>query len=374
MIYFDNSATSWPKPDRVYRGVYEFMKKYGANPGRGAHAMSFEAQKVIYTCREMLCDFFGCSDSSSVIFTKNATESLNTVIKGVLKSGDHVITTSMEHNSVLRPLDKLTDFGVKSDIVWGGADGFVNPADIENMILPNTRLIIVNHVSNVCGTVQDISEIGRIAHRHGVLFAVDAAQSAGVLDFDMSNIDFLCTAGHKGLYGPMGTGVMCINCSEMIDTLTEGGTGSYSLDMEQPREYPDRFESGTLNAPGIAGLLEGVKFLRVVGTKAILEHEQRLAKYFIEGLSTIKGVKVYGCEDINKRTGVVAFNKNGFDCTQLSDILDSKYGIASRAGYHCAYKAHCTIGSGEEGAVRFSFGRFNTRDEISRALFAIAHI
>ena len=374
MIYFDNSATSWPKPDRVYRGVYDFMKKHAANPGRSSHAMSREAQNVIYSCREMIAGFIGGIDPSKVIFTKNATEALNIVIKGVLKCGDHAICTSMEHNSVLRPLDKLGKNGVKSDIVWGDSSGYVSPDDIEHKIRPETKLIIVNHVSNVCGAIQDIGMIGKIAHRHGVLFAVDAAQSAGVLDFDMSNIDFLCMAGHKGLFGPMGTGVLCINCDFDIDSVIEGGTGSYSSLLSQPEELPDRFESGTLNAVGIAGLLEGIKFLRVVGTESVLEHERKLASYFISGLMSIPGAQLYGPDDIYRRTGVVAFNLRDMDCVELAGVLDSKYHIACRAGYHCAYNAHKTIGSGDSGAVRFSFGRFNTRDEVSRALFAIAHV
>ena len=257
--------------------------------------------------------------------------------------------------------------------MWGGVDGFVNPDDIEKKIRYDTKLIVVNHVSNVCGTIQDIDAIGAMAHSYGIPLLVDGAQSGGVLGYNMQNIDFLCLAGHKGLYGPMGTGVLCINGSRNPDTLMEGGTGSYSSSLSQPDELPDRYESGTLNAPGIAGLLEGIKFLRVVGTKSILDHERRLASYFIEGLNTIPGVTVYGSEDINMRTGVVSFNKQGKDCVELAQILSDKYDIASRAGYHCAPNAHRTVGSGESGSVRFSFGRFNTKDEVSRALFAIAH-
>lgn len=373
MIYFDNSATTWPKPDRVYRGVYEYMRKYAANPGRSGHAMARASSDIIYSCRELICEFIGGIDSTKVVFTKNATEALNIVIKGVMRGKGHAICTSMEHNSVLRPLDKLRKNGVKFDIVWGDSNGYVTPEDIEKKITPETKLVIVNHVSNVCGTIQDISSIGKIAHKHGALFAVDGAQSGGVLDFDMSNIDFLCLAGHKGLYGPMGTGVLCINCDYPLDTLFEGGTGSYSSHLSQPEELPDRFESGTLNAVGIAGLLEGIKFLRVVGTNSILEHERHLTSYFINGLMSIPNTAIYGSTDISKRTGVVAFNRKDKDCVELARILNDKYNIACRAGYHCAYTAHQTIGSGDCGAVRFSFGKFNTKDEVSRALFAIAH-
>ena len=370
MIYFDNSATSWPKPDRVYRGVYEFMKKYAANPGRSGHTMSQISSSVIYECRELLANMFCITDCSSVIFTKNTTEALNIVIKGVLKPGDHVITTSMEHNSVLRPLDKLSKHGVKFDVVKADLNGFVNPSDIENKITNLTKLIIVNHVSNVCGTIQDIDSICDIAHKHGILFAVDAAQSAGVLNIGCKP-DFIALAGHKGLYGPMGTGALCINCDYKLSTLIEGGTGSYSEYISQPDELPDMFESGTLNAPGIAGLCEGLKFVNIVGVDNIRHHETMLLKYFIEGLHSIKGIKVYGPCDISKQTAVVAFNKNNMDCVTVSQLLNDKFHIASRSGYHCAYNAHKTIGSGDLGAVRFSFGKFNTRDEVSKALMAI---
>ena len=247
-VYFDNSATTWPKPDRVYRGVYEFMKRNASNPGRSGYAMSKETQNIVYSCRELICDYLKVNDPSKIIFTKNTTEALNIVIKGLLKKGDHVICTSMEHNSVYRPLDKLTENGVKFDVVWADEEGCIDPNDIEKSIQPNTKLIVVNHVSNVCGSIHDIDTIGKIAHKHSVLFAVDAAQSAGILNYNMENIDYLCMAGHKGLYGPMGTGVLCINCDVYPDTLIEGGTGSYSGFITQPKELPDKYESGTLNA------------------------------------------------------------------------------------------------------------------------------
>lgn len=369
MIYFDNSATTWPKPDRVYRGVYEFMKKYGFNPGRGLYDSAQKSASVIYDCRQLAAKMFGLKDSSHIIFTKNTTEALNIIIKGVVKSGDHVIITSMEHNSVLRPLDKMKQNGVKFDIVDGDIFGVVDPVEIENHICDNTKLIVVNHVSNVCGCVQDIKTIGNIAKKHGILFAVDGAQSGGIVD--ICDADYIALAGHKGLYGPMGTGMLCINTDVIPQSLIEGGTGSYSVNSSQPEELPDKFESGTINAPGIAGLLEGLKFVTVNGIDEIRHHEQMLTKYFIEGLSCIKGIKLYGPCDINKQIGVVSFNKSGFDCVNFSQILNDKYGICSRAGYHCAYLAHRTIGSGESGTVRFSFSRFNTKDEISKALMAI---
>lgn len=373
MIYFDNAATTWPKPDRVYRGVYEFMKRSAANPGRSGHRMARSSSDTVYTCRELLSEFIGLDDPSSVIFTKNTTEALNTVIHGVMCGGGHAICTSMEHNSVLRPLEELARRGVISyDMVWGDSEGFVAAEDIIRRVRCDTKLIAVNHVSNVCGSVQNISEIGAEAHKRGILFLVDGAQSGGVLGFDMENIDFLCLAGHKGLYGPMGTGVLCVNTDAYVAPLTQGGTGSYSSVLTQPDELPDRLESGTLNAVGIAGLLEGIKFLHVVGTDDILHHERELARYFIEGLSVIPNTVLYGTSDMSRRTGVVAFNRTDIDCVTLAGILNDKYDIASRAGLHCAYNAHRTIGSGDDGAVRFSFGRFNNRDEVSRALLAIS--
>ncbi len=373
MIYFDNAATTWPKPDRVYRGVYEFMKSCAANPGRGGHRMARRSSDIVYTCREMLAEFIGVNDPSSVIFTKNATEALNTVIHGVMSSGGHAVCTSMEHNSVLRPLEDLARRGIISyDMVWGNSEGFVTADDIIRRVRADTKLIVVNHVSNVCGSIQDISEIGAEAHKRGILFLADGAQSGGVINYNMDNIDFLALAGHKGLYGPMGTGVLCVNTDAYIAPLTQGGTGSYSSVLTQPDELPDRLESGTLNAVGIAGLLEGIKFLRVVGMEDILHHERELARYFIEGLSVIPNTVLYGTTDISKRTGVVAFNRTDIDCVTLAAVLSDKYDIASRAGLHCAYNAHRTIGSGDDGAVRFAFGRFNTRDEVSKALLAIS--
>lgn len=370
MIYFDNSATTWPKPDRVYRGVYEFMKKYGANPGRGGHYMAQKASEAVYECREVAARLLGIDDCSKIIFTKNTTEALNMVIKGVLKPGDHAVCTSMEHNSVYRPLDKMSKNGVKFDIVQGDKDGIISPGNIEDAILPETKLVIVNHMSNVCGTIQDIEAISEIVHRKGALLLVDCAQSGGLININMNNVDFAAFAGHKGFYGPMGTGMLCINCDTDISSLTEGGTGSYSDSIVQPEEFPDRLESGTLNAPGIAGLCEGMKFVSVVGLDRIYEHEMKLTKYFTDNLRSIKGITMYGPDEYSKKGPVVAFNKAGMDCVTLAQKLNDKFSIASRAGYHCAYKSHQTIGS-VDGCVRFSFGRFNTIDEVGKSLKAI---
>ena len=370
MIYFDNSATSWPKPNRVYRGVYEFMKNVGANPGRGGHYMAQKASETVYECREVAARFFGVDDCSRIIFTKNTTEALNIVIKGCLKSGDHAVCTSMEHNSVYRPLDKMSENGVKFDIVSGDEMGYVTAQNIEEAMKPNTKLVIVNHMSNVCGTIQDIKAISKVVHNKGAMLLVDCAQSAGVIRLDISDADFVAIAGHKGLYGPMGTGLLCINCDYDLVSLMEGGTGSYSDSTIQPQEYPDRHESGTLNAPGIAGLCEGLKFLSILCSDMIYAHEMELTKYLTDNSRSIKGITVYGTADYDNKGPVVAFNKDGIDCVILSQMLNDKFSIASRAGYHCAYKAHQTIGS-RDGCVRFSFGWFNTIEEVSKALKAI---
>lgn len=377
MVYLDNSATSWPKPNRVYRAMYDFMRTSAANPGRSGHRMAVKSSETVYKCREIVSDMFNVANPGNVIFTVNTTYALNTAIKGVLKEGDHAVCTCMEHNSVLRPLESLKVRGIITyDTVKADSTGYVSPSDIENAIRGNTRCVIVNHVSNVCGTIQSIAEIGRVCKKHKVYFIVDGAQSGGILPIDMvkNNISMLALAGHKGLMGPMGTGILCIADGLMPQTFCEGGTGSYSKDLIQPQELPDRFEAGTLNAVGICGLLEGLKYISVVGTDNIYAHEMELTKRFITGLNNIKRVKIYGINGFENRTGVVAVNIDGMDCINAAQQLNDKYSIAVRSGYHCAYPAHMAIGSGDGGAIRFSFGAFNTVDDVNRALFAINHI
>ena len=377
MVYLDNSATSWPKPNRVYRAVYEFMKKSGANPGRGGHKMAVEASEVVYFCRELMCSVFNAPTPSNVVFTKNTTEALNMAIKGVVKKGDHIITTSMEHNSVLRVLYKLAiEDIITYDIVNGDYKGYVKACDIEAKIKPNTRLVIVNHISNVCGSVQPIYDIGILCKKHKLYFLVDGAQSAGVIPIDMykNNISLLALAGHKGLMGPMGTGALIVADGIKLNTICEGGTGSYSKELLQPLEMPDRLESGTLNAPGICGLLEGLKYISVVGINNIYEHELALTQLFLKGLNDIKNIKVYGPSAGDLRCGVVSLNIDGKDCVEMAGILSDKYNIAVRAGYHCAYLAHETIGSSDTGTIRFSFGPFNTAEDVQKSLFALKNM
>ncbi len=377
MIYLDNSATSWPKPRDVYLSVVDAIKIYGANPGRAGHKMSLAASEEIFKCRMAVAEFFGIADPSKVIFTLNATDSLNMAIKGILKENDHVVVSSMEHNSVLRPVFALSqEKGITYDMVWGNVYGYVSAEEIEKAIKPNTALIILTHASNVCGTVNPIREVGAIARKHHIPFLVDASQSAGILPIDVEkdNIDILATAGHKGLYGPVGVGILYIKDASVVNTLKEGGTGSNSMDLKQPEILPDKFESGTLNTIGIMGLSSGIKFLNKVGIDEIFYHEKKLTGMMIERLAFTKGVSVYGYLHTENRLGVVSFNISGLDSVEVSKYLDERYNIAVRAGYHCAYTAHQTIGTESPGTVRVSVGAFNTANDIETLCNAVREI
>jgi len=376
MIYLDNAATSFPKPKTVYQNVIKAMTKYGGNPGRGSHSMAIEGAKVIYETRELLAQLFNLDDPMKVIFTFNATDSLNLAIKGLLKSGDHVIVTSMEHNSVLRPVKELEKIGVNNTIVSCEIDGKINISNIEKEIKDNTKLIITTHVSNLTGTIFPIDEIGKMCRKHQITYLVDASQSAGVLDIDMQkfNIDFLAFPGHKGLLGPQGTGALLINSDIEMNQLKEGGTGSESSSLHQPNFYPDKFEAGTPNLPGIAGLNAGLKYIQNRGTKSILSHENELINLFINGLEANHKIAIYGPRSINDRCGVVSINILGIDSSEVAYLLDTKYNIAVRPGLHCAPLAHKTIGTESIGAVRFSVGPFNTKSDIIAAIKAINEI
>lgn len=376
MIYLDNAATTYPKPETVYDEVMRAMKEYGANPGRGSHAMAIEGARVIYETRENLAKLFNIDDPMRVILTFNATDSLNQGIKGVLNPGDHVITTTMEHNSVLRPIKELEKYGIKNTIVHCNSDGSINTERLEEAIRSNTKLIVTTHVSNLSGTILPIEKIGNMCKRRNVLYMLDASQSAGVLDIDMKkhNIDLLAAPGHKGLLGPQGTGILIINCDDEIKHLKEGGTGSESSNIYQPDFYPDKLEAGTHNLPGIAGLNEGVKYILNKGTKSIYSHEKKLLEAFIEGIKNISKIKIYGPEDIEQRCGVVSVNLENVDSSELAFMLDTEYGIAVRPGLHCAPLAHKTIGTENVGAVRFSVGPFNEMTDIKAAVNALKEI
>lgn len=376
MIYLDNAATSFPKPDIVYESIMKAMKEYGANPGRSGHKLALKAGRGIYESREILAEFFNIDNPMNIIFTYNATDALNLAIKGYLKPGDHVITTSMEHNSVLRPLISLESIGIKTTIVQCDKTGWVNIKDIEKSINEKTKLIVTTHASNVTGTLFPVKEIGKLAKKYGVTYMVDAAQTAGVYDIDVNdfNIDILAFPGHKSLLGPQGTGAIYIKEGIDIKQMKEGGTGSKSHELTHPDILPDKFESGTPNTPGIVGLGEGVKYIMEKGTKNIREHEEQLTDHFIKELSKIEKVKTYGPKDAKKQASVVSINIEDEDSSEVSYILDKVFNIATRPGLHCAPLAHKTIGTFEQGVVRFSIGLFNTHDHIEAAVKAVREI
>ncbi|HLR21670.1 MAG TPA: aminotransferase class V-fold PLP-dependent enzyme [Tissierellaceae bacterium] len=376
MIYFDNAATSFPKPDNVYEEVMKVMKEYGANPGRSGHKLALKAGRDIFETRELISKLFNTGNPMNIVFTFNGTESLNLGIKGVLQPGDHVITTSMEHNSVLRPIKHLEKKDVESTIVKADSSGLVDPSDIEAAIKPNTKLIVVTHISNLTGSIMPIEKIGEIAKDNNIYYLVDAAQSAGVYNIDVEkmNIDILAFPGHKSLLGPQGTGGLYIREGIDLQSVFQGGTGSRSDSLEQPDTKPDKYESGTTNAPGIIGLGAGIRYILDKGIDNIRKYEEDLTKYFIDEVTKINGVEVYGPLDIKKQASVVSININDKDSSEIAYILDEEYNIAVRPGMHCAPLGHETIGTFEQGTVRFSFGIFNTYDEIDQAIYAIKKI
>lgn len=376
MIYLDNAATTYPKPKTVYKSVMECMTNYCANPGRSSHSMAIKGAKNIYDTRELVANFFNFNDPLRVIFTSNATDSLNLAIKGLLKTGDHVITTSMEHNSVLRPISFLKQFGVESTIINCDESGMINVQDIEDAIRDNTKLIVTTHVSNLTGTIFPIKNIGAICKKHNIVYLLDASQSAGVLKIDMqeNNISMLAAPGHKGLLGPQGIGILLIENGIELHELKQGGTGSESSKMTQPTFCPDRYESGTPNLPGIVGLSSGIKYILNRGLNSIYSHEKILLDIFINELRKNPKIRIYGPLDNKHRSSVVCLNILGKDSSEVAYILDSKYNIAVRPGLHCAPLAHKTIGTDKIGAVRFSISVFTRKEEIMYAVKALNEI
>ncbi|MDH7487195.1 MAG: aminotransferase class V-fold PLP-dependent enzyme [Anaerolineae bacterium] len=376
MIYFDNAATSWPKPPVVVQAMLHFLNEVGASPGRSAHRLSIAAGRIVYQARETLAELFGAPDPLRIVFAANATEALNLALRGLLRPDDHVITSSMEHNSVMRPLRALERQGVEVTVVRCSPQGFLDPADVERALRPNTALIVLNHASNVAGTLLPVREAGAIARRHGLLFLVDTAQTAGAVPVDMQadKIDLLAFTGHKSLYGPMGTGGLVIG--ERVDParlepLTRGGTGSRSEHEEQPDFLPDRYESGTPNAVGLAGLSAGVRWVLDQGVEAIRRHEVALTQRLLDGLQSIPGVTVYGPLDAGRQTATVSFNIAGLEPSEAGLRLDEEYGIMCRVGLHCAPAAHRTLGTFPIGTVRFGLGYFNAIEEVETALQAV---
>jgi cysteine desulfurase family protein len=379
MIYFDNPATSWPKPLRVKEAMDQFMEEIGANPGRSGHLLSIEAARIIYEAREALSVLFHVKDSSRIVFTLNATESINLALRGLLKPGDHVITSSMEHNSVMRPLRDLEKRGIALTVVSCFEDGTLDPQEVEKKIQSATRMIVLNHASNVTGTILPIGEVGKIAREYNLLFLADSAQTAGTYPIDVEKdwIDLLAFTGHKSLYGPQGTGGLVIGErikeKEMIP-LKQGGTGSRSEFEEQPDFLPDRFESGTPNGVGIAGLLAGVQFVLEKGVEQIRQNEMALTQKLIEGLKEIPQVKLYGPESVKDRIATISFNLARLSPSEVAQRLEKEFGILCRPGLHCAPAAHRTIGTFPEGTIRFGLSAFNTEAEIETVIRAVSLI
>ena len=376
MIYLDNAATSWPKPPDVAEAMTRFLTDIGASPGRSGHRRAVEAGRIVYDTREALAEFFHAPDPLRVIFTLNVTESLNLALCGLLRPGQHVITGSMEHNSMMRPLRDLEERGVAVSVIPCSPEGLLDVKDVRAAIRPNTVMIALNHASNVIGTIQPIREIGAIARERNLLFLLDAAQSAGVLPIDMlsDQIDLLAFTGHKALLGPTGTGGLIIGervrLSEFAP-LKRGGTGSASELEIQPGFLPDRFESGTMNAVGIAGLSAALRWIKERGLEQIRADDIALTRQLVDGLRDISGVTVYGTGDAARQTATVSFNIEQIEPSSAAFWLDEEFGICCRVGLHCSPAAHKTIGTFPCGTVRFGLGAFNTPDEINRAIAAV---
>lgn len=387
-LYLDNASTTFPKPQVVADAVYQYITHAGTNISRGTCATSSE--NLVYTTRELLCDFFGAEDSKNVIFTKNVTESLNIIIKGLLRSGDHVLVSAMEHNAVMRPIQQIgteltTDNAPIDAITFSripcDAEGALRLDALPQLVRPNTRAIIMTHASNVCGTVQPLSKVGSFCQKHGLRFIVDSAQSAGILPLNMQelHIDALAFTGHKGLLAPQGIGGLLLreNIIDEITPLIVGGTGSLSHTERTPRFLPDKFEAGTLNLPGIAGLQAALVWLRQQGLEKIRTHELMLTQQLLDGLHQLEAqglLRIVGKKNCNERLGVVSIATEKMDIAELAFILADKYAIATRVGLHCAPHAHKTLGTYPTGTLRFSFGWHNTAAEVSVALHALKEV
>lgn len=378
-IYLDNASTTFPKPKVVSDSIYNFLVNIGGNPGRSNHNNGMESNRLLLEARETIASFFNFNNISNVIFASNITSSLNILINGCLKKGDHVITSSIEHNSVLRPLFKLENNNlIELSIVNSNEFGFINVVDIKNAIRKNTKLIILSHASNVLGSIQPIEEIGRLCKDNGIFFILDSAQSAGVLDIDFTklNLSALAFTGHKSLFGPQGIGGFIITdeLNEICNPYILGGTGSMSYSLDQPDFLPDKFESGTLNMPGIVGLNEGIKFINKEGLNTIYEKNSYLRNLLISNLQDIRNIQLY--EDFNNPnyTSCVSFNSTKMDTAELSYELDYKYGIKNRSGLHCAPLTHKSIGSFPNGTVRLSISYFNTVEDINYTIDSINQI
>ena len=377
-VYLDNAATTFPKPKQVVDAMYNYMLNIGGNAGRGNYSNSLQSNRCLYDARETICNFFGYDNPSNVIFTNNVTTSLNMLIKGLLKPGDHVITSSMEHNSVMRPLiDCKNSIHIDLDIVNADSKGFVSVDDIEKSIRSETKLVIITQASNVTGSIQNIKQIGKLCKDNGIFFIVDSSQGAGVLDINMKLIhaDAIAFTGHKSLLGPQGIGGFIIddNLNKNCLSILQGGTGSLSYSLEQPDFLPDKFECGTHNLPGIVGLSESIKFINSIGLNEINEHNKYLLKYLLNGLMNISGLKVYGDTSGDNSTTCVSINSDSLDASELGYLLENE-GIKTRCGLHCSPLAHKTIGTYPNGTVRLSLSYFTTKADIEYTLKSINKI
>jgi cysteine desulfurase/selenocysteine lyase len=379
MIYLDNAATSWPKPPEVLKAMTDVLELAGGNPGRSGHRLSVAAAREVYNAREDIASFFNVADPLRVIFTSNATHAINVALEGLLRPGDHVVTSSIEHNSVMRPLCSLEKQGVRLSIVPCAADGSLDVRDVARVMNSRTRLVAITHASNVMGTILPVAEVASVAHKAGALLLVDAAQTAGAIPIDMPamGIDFLAFTGHKELQGPPGIGGLAIGENvdvSQIEPLVRGGTGSRSESQEQPDDLPDKFESGTPNLVGIAGLHTGIQWMRNRGIDTIRAHLKELTSALINGLSELPRITVYGPLGTNSRVAIVSFSVQHKRVSEVGLKLDEDYGILCRVGLHCAPAAHKTMGSFPEGTVRLAPGVFTTMDDISTTIRAIEQV
>lgn len=377
-VYLDNAATSYPKAPLVSAAVCDYIDNIGSNVGRGTYQSSYSAGEIVYETREFLSKLFKFDNPLNVVFTMNITQSLNMLLKGFLKPGDHVILSSMEHNAVMRPLSNIQKLGVEFDRVLCNTIGELNPRDIEGLIKPNTRLVVMTHASNVCGTILPILEVGEICKKHKLHFIIDSAQTAGVMDIDFNkfNLSALAFTGHKGLLGPQGVGGFIIN-NELVNQINpfiEGGTGSLSESEIQPEYMPDKFESGTLNLPGIYGLNASLKYIKATGIDTIHKIEMELTKRFLNGIMNVDGIRNIGLNTIEGRTSVVSLDFKNLDNSEVAFSLDREFGIMTRVGLHCSPSAHKTLNTFPRGTVRFSFGHFNTIEEVDYTIESIVRV
>ncbi len=377
-VYLDNGATSFPKPNSVIDTITNYIVNIGGNVNRGSYDSSFDAENIVYETRELLCELFNFSKPENVIFTSNITHSLNLILKGLLKSGDHIIISSMEHNAVLRPLNALKNKGIEYSMVPCNSLGELNVDNLPKYIQPNTKALLMTHSSNVCGTIMPYEKIGEFCKKSNIYFIADTAQTAGVVPIDMRkmNIDILCFTGHKSLLGPQGIGGFLINdeLAKITNPLIEGGTGSFSEYETQPDYMPDKFEAGTLNIPGIFGLNAALKYLKERGINNIRDHEIKLTELFLDNLKIFDEIKILGSLSAENKTAVVSVDFTQEDNGEVAHMLSKDYGISVRCGLHCAPSAHKTLGTFPNGTVRFSFGAFNTEGDVIYAINSIKEI